>query len=69
LRIDALVLNVLFPFRCFFRSVESETATEINANIDQYNYIEGQGKRLNLCFQSVSILALSHTIQMSFIGS
>jgi hypothetical protein len=69
LRIGALVLNVLFPFRYFFLAVESETATEINANTDQYNYIEGQGKRLNLCFQSVFILALSHTIQLSFIDS
>jgi hypothetical protein len=45
LRIDALVLNVLFPFRCFFLSVESETTSEINANTDQINYIEEQGKR------------------------
>jgi hypothetical protein len=28
-----------------------------------------QGKRLILCFQSISILALSDMIQMSFIGS
>jgi hypothetical protein len=64
-----MYVDCVLSFRCFFLSVESETATEINANIDQYNYIEGQGKRLNLCFQSVSILALSHTIQMSFIDS
>jgi hypothetical protein len=31
--------------------------------------INEQGKRLILCFQSISILALSHMIQMSFIGS
>jgi hypothetical protein len=31
--------------------------------------INEQGKRLILCFQSISILALSHTIQMPFIGS
>jgi hypothetical protein len=37
-------LNVLFPFRCFFLLIESETATEINANTDQINYIEEQGK-------------------------
>jgi hypothetical protein len=45
LRIDALVLNVLSPFQCFFLSVESETASEINANTNQINYIEAQGKR------------------------
>jgi hypothetical protein len=64
-----MYIDCVLPFWCFFLSVESETATEINANTDQYNYIEGQGKRLNLCFQSVFILALSHTIQLSFIGS
>jgi hypothetical protein len=45
LRIDALVLIVLFPFRCFFFPVDSETTTEINAETDQINYIEEQGKR------------------------
>jgi hypothetical protein len=45
LRIGALVLNVLFPFQCFFLSVESETATEINAKTVQIDYIEAQGKR------------------------
>jgi hypothetical protein len=44
LRIIAL-LNVLFPFRCFFFSVDSETASEINAETDQIDYIEAQGKR------------------------
>jgi hypothetical protein len=38
-------LNILFPFRCFFFSVESETATELNAETIQINYIEKQGKR------------------------
>jgi hypothetical protein len=55
-------LNVLFPFWCFFLSVESETATEINANTDQINYIEEQGKHkpfdafLILWFTNVSSL-------------
>jgi hypothetical protein len=57
-------LNVLFLFRCFFFSVESETAPEINANTDQINYIEAQGKRkpfdafLILCFTNA--LSLHH---------
>jgi hypothetical protein len=44
------MLIVFFLSGVFFLSVESETATEINANTDQYNYIEGQGKQsyLNL---------------------
>jgi hypothetical protein len=55
-------LIVLFPFWCFFFSVEFKTATEINANTDQYNYIEEQGKRkpfdafLILCFINASSL-------------
>jgi hypothetical protein len=64
-------LNVLFLFRCFFFSVESETATEINANTDQYNYIEEQGKRnpfdafLILCF--TNDLSLHHIYMRSTI--
>jgi hypothetical protein len=44
------VLIVFFLFGIWFLLIESETATEINVNTDQYNYIEGQGKQsyLNL---------------------
>jgi hypothetical protein len=62
-------LNVLFPFRCFLLSVESENATEINANTDQYNYIEEQGKHkpfdafLILCFTNA--LRLHHICMCS----
>jgi hypothetical protein len=38
-------IECVIIFWCFFFSVESETAIEINANTDQYNYIEEQGKR------------------------
>jgi hypothetical protein len=57
-------LNVLFPFRCFFLLVESETASEINTEPIQINYIEAQGKRkpfdafLILCFTNA--LSLHH---------
>jgi hypothetical protein len=57
-------LNVLFLFRCFFLLVESETATEINANTDRIYYIKEQGKRkpfdafLILCFTNA--LSLHH---------
>jgi hypothetical protein len=62
-------LIVLFPFRCFFFSVESETATEINANTDQINYIKEQGNRkpfdafLILCFTNA--LNLHHICMRS----
>jgi hypothetical protein len=36
---------MLFPFWCFFLLVESETATEINAETFQNNYIKEQGKQ------------------------
>jgi hypothetical protein len=38
-------LNVLFPFWCFFLLVKSETASEINTETIQINYIKAQGKR------------------------
>jgi hypothetical protein len=47
LRIDAL-FECVVSFPVFFCSVESKTATEINANTDQYNYIEEQGKQTPL---------------------
>jgi hypothetical protein len=63
MRIDAL-FECVVSFPVFFFSVESETATEINANTDQINYIKEQGKRkpfdafLILCFTNA--LSLHH---------
>jgi hypothetical protein len=68
LRINAL-FECVVSFPVFFFSVESETATESNANTDQYNYIKEQGKRnpfdefLILCFTNA--LSLHHICMRS----
>jgi hypothetical protein len=64
-----LVLIAFFLSGIWFFAIGTEPEFELNTAEDPYSSTEGQGKRLILCFQSISILALSHTIQMSFISS